>query len=123
MFSVRSIVPSRTFEGNDVEFSVQLFKDASHLTELTDQTGNLEGFRALSFCQNWPARTVSLQRKCSNLNEYLHEDSSHSPGGVYIILEVCLFEGVVELVLPNTQTGGRSVLSNGKRPKSTTPSN
>ena len=67
---------------------------------------------ALSFCQNWPARPVSLLREFDNLKEQLH-DLSHYSGGVYIILEVCLFEGVVELVLPN----GRSVVPNRKRPE------
>ena len=74
------------------------------------------GLRALSFCQNWPARPVSLQRKRNNLKEYLLDNPSHCSGGVYIILEVCYIEGVVELLLPNARSG-RSVLSNGKRPE------
>ena len=45
--------------------------------------------RALSFRQNWPARPVSLERKCNNLKENLHDNPSHSSGGVHIILEVC----------------------------------
>ena len=45
--------------------------------------------RALSFCQNWPARPVSLQRKWNNLKEHLHDNPSHSSEGVYIIVEVC----------------------------------
>ena len=72
--------------------------------------------RALSFCQNWPARPVSLQRKCNDLKEHLHDNPSHCSGGVYIILEVCYSEGVVELFLPNGRSG-QSLLSNGKRPK------
>ena len=71
----------------------------------------------LSFCQNWPARPVSLQRKCNNFKEHLHDNSSHCSGGVYIIFQACYIEGVVELFLPNARCG-RSVLSNGKRPKS-----
>ena len=45
--------------------------------------------RALSFCQNWPAGSISLQGKCNNLKEHMHDNPSHSSGGVYIILEVC----------------------------------
>ena len=58
--------------------------------------------RALSFCQNWPARSryISFQSNCKNLKENVHDNLSHSSGGVYIILQVCLFEGFVELVLP-----------------------
>ena len=44
--------------------------------------------RALSFCQNWPARPFSLQRKCNNLKEHLDDSPSYSSGGVYIILKV-----------------------------------
>ena len=36
--------------------------------------------RALSFCQNWPARPISLQRKCNNLKEHLRDDPSQMPG-------------------------------------------
>ena len=39
--------------------------------------------KSRSFC------SVSLQIKCNNLKEHLHDNSSHSSGGVYIILEVC----------------------------------
>ena len=67
-------------------------------------------FKELSFCKNWPARPGSLQRKCNNLREHSHDSPSHF-SGVYIILEVCLFEGVVELVLPNAWSG-QPVLSN-----------
>ena len=45
--------------------------------------------RALSFCQNWLARPISLQGKFSNLKEHLHDNPSNSSGGGYIILEVC----------------------------------
>ena len=37
-----------------------------------------------SFCQNWPARPVTLQRKCKNLKEHWHDNPSHSSGEVYI---------------------------------------
>ena len=77
---------------------------------------NQQSLIALSICQNWPARPVNLQRKCNNLEELLGDNPSHSSGEVYIILEKCKFEGPVELVLPNVRSG-RSVLSNGKRPK------
>ena len=50
----------------------------------------------------------------------MHDNPSHSSGGVYIIFEVGEFEGVVELVFPNAWAG-QSVLSNGKRPKSYGP--
>ena len=76
--------------------------------------------RALSFGQNWPAaRPVSLQRKCNNLKEHLHDNPSNSSGVVYtcIILEVGEFEGVVQLIFSNAWSG-QSVLSNRKRPKS-----
>ena len=53
--------------------------------------------RALSFCQNWPVRPVSLERKRSNLKEHLHDNPWHSYGGVRIILEEGYIEGVVEL--------------------------
>ena len=33
--------------------------------------------RALSFCQNWPA---SMQRKCNNLKEHLHDNPSNYSG-------------------------------------------
>ena len=49
------------------------------------------------------ARFVSLQRKCINLKEHLHDNPSHSSGEVHIILEVCLFEGLVEQVLHNAR--------------------
>ena len=71
--------------------------------------------RALSFCQNWPAKPVGLQTKCNNLKEHLHDNPSHCSGGVYIIFRACYIEGVVKLFLLNAQSG-RSVLSNGKRP-------
>ena len=38
-------------------------------------------------------RFVSLQRKCINLKEHLHDNPCHSSGDVHIILKVCLFEG------------------------------
>ena len=44
--------------------------------------------RALSFHQNWPAKPASLQRKCNNLKEHLHNNPSYSYEGVYIILDV-----------------------------------
>ena len=78
--------------------------------------------RMLSFCQNRPARPVSLKRKCNNLKKQLHDNPSHSSGVVYtcLILELGEFEGVVELVFPNAWAG-QSVLLNGKRPKSYGP--
>ena len=75
----------------------------------------LYDLRAISFCQNWPARPNNLQRKCNNLKEHLHDDPSHSSGGVYHPRSVLIWM-LVELVLPNAQSG-RSVLSNGNRPK------
>ena len=45
---------------------------------------NICYLRALSFCQNWPARPVTLQIKCNNLKENWHDYPSHSSGGVYI---------------------------------------
>ena len=52
----------------------------------------------LSFCQDWPAKHVSLQRKCNNLKEHLQYNPSHSSGGVYYHPQNMLFQGVVELV-------------------------
>ena len=53
--------------------------------------------RALSFCQNWTARPISLQRKCNNLKEHLHDNPSHSSGGLYIILKECLFCSIFKI--------------------------
>ena len=36
--------------------------------------------RALSFCQNWPARPIGLQRKGKNVKEHLHDNPLHSSG-------------------------------------------
>ena len=85
------------------------------LRETTLTAKRMRSFRALSFCQNWPVRPVSLQKKSNNMKEHLHDNPSSSSGGLYIILEECKFEGVLELNLPNSWSG-RSVLSNGKRP-------
>ena len=58
-------------------------------------------------------QTRQYAKTCNSLKEHLHGNPSHSSGGVYIILEMCQFEDVVELVLPNTRSG-RIVLSNWK---------
>ena len=49
-------------------------------------------------CQKWPARPVSLQRKCNNLKEHLHDNPSHSSKCVNLS--------------PSKFRLGRSVLSN-----------
>ena len=59
------------------------------LLSLVTRKGKELYLRALSFCQNWPARPNNLQRKCNNLKEHLHDNPSHSSRGVYIILDVC----------------------------------
>ena len=51
--------------------------------------GHARKLRVLSFCQNWPARPITLQRKCNHLKEHLHDIPSYSSGGVDMILEVC----------------------------------
>ena len=58
-------------------------------TSMEATSGMRLNLRALSFCQNWPARPIGLQRKCNNLKEHLHDNPSHSSGGLYIILEEC----------------------------------
>ena len=37
---------------------------------------------SISFCQNWLARPVRVQRKCNNSKEHLHDSPSHSSGRV-----------------------------------------
>ena len=61
-------------------------------------------------------QTRQFAKKMQQFEEDLHENLSHPSGGVYATFELCYYEGVVKLVLPNTLSG-RSVLSNGKRPK------
>ena len=76
--------------------------------------------RALFFCQAWPIRPISLQRKCNKLKEHLQDNPSHSSGGVYIVLKTCYFEGVVELNAwsgPSSETQGQIAEGKSKRGK------
>ena len=68
--------------------------------------------RALSSCHKWPARPVSSHRKRNNLR-----GTCMIISGILLEEYISLSECVVEVVLTTSARSGRSVLSNGKRPK------
>ena len=65
-----------TSDSDDIPEIVRRLEEISIGCQVREQS-------ALSFCQIWPARPVSLQGKWNSLKEHLHDDPSHSCRGVY----------------------------------------